>query len=73
MCPGRHFVTMEVLALTAYMVLRFDMTPTEGKWAIPMQRQESLATNVFPPEKDIRVKVTRRLGYEHVIWDFVTR
>ena len=73
MCPGRHFVTLEVLALTAYMVLRFDMTPTVGEWSIPAQRQESLATNVFPPEKDVRVKVTRRLGFEHVVWDFIMK
>ena len=71
LCPGRHFVTLEVLALTAYMVLRFDMTPSDGQWVIPVQKQESMATNVFPPEKDITVKVTRRKGFADVNWDFV--
>lgn len=70
LCPGRHFVTLEVMALTALMVLRFDITPSCGKWHIPPQRQESLATNVFPPEKDIRVKVKRRKGFENMNWKY---
>ena len=73
MCPGRHFVTLEVMVLTAYIVLQFDMVPTNGPWHIPAQKQESMATNVFPPEKDIRVRATRRKGYEDVSWDFVVR
>ncbi|MCJ1356951.1 MAG: hypothetical protein MMC33_006947 [Icmadophila ericetorum] len=73
MCPGRHFVTLEIMALTAYIILQFDMAPTKGEWKIPPQKQESLATNVFPPEKDVQVKVTRRKGYEDVDWDFVVR
>ena len=70
MCPGRHFVTLEVLALTAYMVLRFDMSPSSGQWIIPVQKQESLATNVFPPEKDIVVRVSKRKRFENVTWAF---
>ena len=70
MCPGRHFVTLEVMALTALMVLRFDITPTHGDWQIPRQRQESLATNVFPPESDISVRIKRRQGLEDIAWHF---
>lgn len=69
LCPGRHFVTLEVMALTALMVLRFDITPLRGEWHIPTQRQESLATNVFPPDKDIGVKVRTRKGFEDVKWE----
>ena len=60
LCPGRHFVTLETMALAACMVSRFDLSPVKGQWTIPRQQQESLATNVFPPAKDIRVKVTLR-------------
>ena len=60
LCPGRHFVTLETMALVACMVSRFDLRPVKGQWTIPRQKQESLATNVFPPAKDIRVKVTLR-------------
>ena len=62
MCPGRHFVTLEAMALAACMLSRFDLIPVDGQWKIPRQKQESLATNVFPPEKDIRVKVAIREG-----------
>ena len=60
LCPGRHFVTLETMALAACLVSRFDLSPVKGQWTIPRQQQESLATNVFPPAKDIRVKVTLR-------------
>lgn len=70
LCPGPHFVTLEVMALTALMVLRLDITPLSGQWCIPAQKQESLATNVFPPESDVRVKVKRREGFEDVDWHF---
>lgn len=62
MCPGRHFVTLETMALAACMLSRFDLIPVDGQWNIPRQKQESLATNVFPPEKDIRVKIAIRKG-----------
>ena len=60
LCPGRHFVCLETMALAAVMVARWDMSPVEGGWEIPGQKQESLATNVFPPREDVRVKVTLR-------------
>lgn len=70
LCPGRHFVTFETMALVAFMVLRFDIRPLDGQWRIPRQKQESLATNVFPPEEDMKVRVTRRQGFEDVDWNF---
>lgn len=60
LCPGRHFVTLEAMALAACMLSRFDVIPVDGQWNIPQQKQESLATNVFPPEKDIRVMIATR-------------
>ena len=60
LCPGRHFVTLQAMALAACLVGRWEMRPVEGEWAVPRQRQESLATNVFPPAKDIKVKITLR-------------
>ena len=62
MCPGRHFVTLEIMGMAACMLARFDLVPVDGQWNIPRQKQESLATNVFPPEKDIRVKVATVAG-----------
>ena len=71
LCPGRHFVTLEAMALTASFILKFDVTPVDGDWKIPEQEQESMATNVFPPKEDIRLEIRGRQGYEGVNWDFV--
>lgn len=71
LCPGRHFVTLEAMALTASFVLRFDVAPVDGVWKIPAQKQESMATNVFPPTEDIRVEIRERQGHEGVNWSFV--
>ena len=60
MCPGRHFVTLEIMGMAACMLARFDLVPLDGQWNIPHQKQESLATNVFPPEIDIGVKFVMR-------------
>ncbi|KAH0331727.1 cytochrome P450, partial [Aureobasidium melanogenum] len=35
LCPGRHFVTTELLSLTAMMILRFDITCESGKTEWP--------------------------------------
>ncbi len=69
LCPGRHFVALEIMALAACMVLRFDMAPVAGDWTVPAQKQISLATNVFPPAADTQVRITRRKGFEDVKWD----
>ena len=64
LCPGRHFVTLETLTLVACLLSRFDIEPVQGPWVIPEQKQESMATNVFPPERDVRVRVTVRRDVE---------
>ncbi|MCJ1370576.1 hypothetical protein MMC20_001789 [Loxospora ochrophaea] len=71
LCPGRHFVTLEVMALSALLVLRYDMVPSAKLWTIPRQKQESLATNVFPPEKDVKVRVIERPNMGRLDWGFV--
>ena len=64
LCPGRHFVTLETMVLAACMISMYDLDPVDGQWNIPPQRQESLATNVFPPANDIKVRITARGGLE---------
>ncbi|KAL8955496.1 MAG: hypothetical protein Q9183_006619 [Haloplaca sp. 2 TL-2023] len=72
LCPGRHVAILETMAVAALMVLRFDIRPAdEGLWRIPEPKQDSLATNVFPPKKDVRVKVETRAGAIGVKWGFV--
>lgn len=71
LCPGRHFVTLEAMALTALFVLRIDVAPVARDWHIPAQKQESMATNVFPPEEDIQVKIQERQGHGGEKWSFL--
>ena len=58
---------LETLTVAAYMTLQFDLEPINGGWTLPRPKQKSLATNVFPPEKDIKVRVIRR-GLEGMKW-----
>lgn len=73
MCPGRHFVALEMLAVTAAMVMRFDLVPSGDRQElrVPEQKQNNLATNVFPPERDVRVRFSEREGWRAVKWEFV--
>ncbi|KAL8832349.1 MAG: hypothetical protein Q9170_004919 [Blastenia crenularia] len=70
LCPGRHFVAMEAMVLTAVMVMGYEVTPVGDRgWKIPAQKQESMATNVFPPEEDIQIEVREREGWEDFGWE----
>lgn len=64
LCPGRHFATNEILALTAMFVLRFDMAPSAGSWTMPSTDNSNMSVVVVQPDKDFEVEVTRRKGLE---------
>ncbi|KAL9605500.1 MAG: hypothetical protein Q9179_001306 [Wetmoreana sp. 5 TL-2023] len=70
LCPGRHFATAEICAAAAMFVIRFDMTPADGKWEVPDYAHGKVASAVPPPAKDIKVRVTSRKGMEGVEWRF---
>ncbi|KAJ4387251.1 hypothetical protein N0V93_007840 [Gnomoniopsis smithogilvyi] len=50
LCPGRHFVSTEVLAFAALLLARFDIRPVSGRWAEP--RKDFLMNTAFPYPKD---------------------
>ncbi|CAD6447908.1 c14e0334-a53c-4457-8dd9-2fc4d010469c [Sclerotinia trifoliorum] len=52
LCPGRHFVSTEVMAFTALLLLQFDLKPvaTGGKWMEP--RKFVPVTSAMPATKD---------------------
>lgn len=52
LCPGRHFVSTEVLSFTALLLLRFDLKPVtkDGKWVEP--RKDFPMTSSMPTPKD---------------------
>ena len=71
LCPGRHFASTEILSLTAMLVMKYDIEPLRGSWKdVPRPKQKSLATAVFNPERDIKVKISRRKKSEDVAWAF---
>ena len=52
LCPGRHFVSTEVLSFVALLLLRFDLKPVSknGKWLEP--RKNLPMTSSMPTPKD---------------------
>ena len=64
LCPGRHFATNAILALTAMFFLRFDMAPSAGTWSMPTMNNSNMAIIVVQPDTDFEVEVSRRKGFE---------
>ena len=66
LCPGRHFATAEITSVVAMLAMRFDILPVATKegWRKPMHSKNHGATSILPPEKDVRVRITRREGFE---------
>ncbi|KAK7997520.1 aminotransferase class I and II domain-containing protein [Apiospora arundinis] len=50
LCPGRHFATTEMMVLTALLALRFDVHPTNGKWAAPTTHNTPAASAMLVPD-----------------------
>lgn len=60
LCPGRHFATMQILSITALMLLSYDVVPENGKWTCPKSLQGTMTTTVLPPVDAIRVRFQSR-------------
>ena len=64
LCPGRHFATNEVLAVTAMFVLRYDMVPAASTWSMPSTDNSNMAEFMMEPDTDVEVEVSARKGFE---------
>ena len=73
LCPGRHFSTNEILAITAMFVVRFDTEAVSGKWIEPTTDKTNLASVVLTPDWDPQIKVRPRKGYEKMKWSFTLK
>ncbi|ROV92756.1 hypothetical protein VMCG_09085 [Cytospora schulzeri] len=61
LCPGRHFVSTEVMSFVALLLLRFDLRPVNnrGNWVQP--RKDFPMTSSMPTPRDgVRVEVVLR-------------
>lgn len=64
-CPGRHFAQVEVTALVAMILWRFDILPTSGtELSLPQPKQDSVVEAVFPPIQDVEVLFRKRQGLD---------
>jgi hypothetical protein len=61
LCPGRHFVSTEVMSFVALLLLRFDVKPLSkgGKWTEPSKRIPM--TSAIPtPKTNLQVQLVPR-------------
>lgn len=61
LCPGRHFVSTEVMSFAALLLLRFNIKPATrvGKWTVP--RKDFPMTTAMPtPKYETQVEFTPR-------------
>lgn len=69
-CPGRHFATGEILALTAMLVLRFDIRPVAGSWKEPKTNTKAVAASLSPPMEPLDVNFSERGEFRGQKWNF---
>ncbi|RHZ56949.1 hypothetical protein CDV55_104934 [Aspergillus turcosus] len=69
-CPGRHFATGEILALTAMLVLRYDIVPLGGEWKEPRVNKAAITSSTKPLAEEFKVVATARKEFEGVKWAF---
>ncbi|KAH3917503.1 hypothetical protein HBI56_108690 [Parastagonospora nodorum] len=67
LCPGRHFATTEVLAFTALMILRCDVSPASGEWVYPTTYKAAMWETTPMPDFDLEVKVAPRAGIDNEV------
>jgi len=64
-CPGRQFAAMEILAVTAMMVARYDIfAKNDGEKIITPPQKMSQFGTVPPPIKELEVRFQERDGWK---------
>ncbi|KAI2466902.1 cytochrome P450 [Annulohypoxylon bovei var. microspora] len=61
LCPGRHFVSTEVMSFAALLLLRFDLKPVTktADWVEP-GKNISMTSSMPTPKDEVRVEIIRR-------------
>lgn len=70
LCPGRHFATNEILAVTSMFVLRFDIKPSAGEWLMPETHNTNTAAVIMEPDTGVEVTISKRQGNIKDRWTF---
>ena len=66
LCPGRHLAFTEALGFVAAFVLGFDMQGAK----IIGARTHKIGFGARKPERDLKVSIRRRAGFEDAKWSF---
>ncbi|TVY80889.1 Cholesterol 7-alpha-monooxygenase [Lachnellula suecica] len=68
LCPGRHFVSTEVMSFAALLLLQFDMKALtkDGKWVAP-RKVTPMTSSIPTPKDEVRVQIVPRDDYR---WRF---
>jgi hypothetical protein len=67
LCPGRYFATTEILASTALMILRCDVSPASGEWVYPTTYKAAMWETTPMLDFDLEVKVAPRAGVDNEV------
>ncbi|KAL8735186.1 MAG: hypothetical protein Q9166_001062 [cf. Caloplaca sp. 2 TL-2023] len=65
----RHSRALRVVAM---IIMRFDLEPVTvgGEWKIPAWKHGKVASAVPPPDKDMKVSIRTREGWEDATWRY---
>ncbi|KAI9150687.1 phospholipid-translocating P-type ATPase [Paramyrothecium foliicola] len=73
-CPGRYFASGEILGAFAILLLGYDVTDSNGNpVTVPKGTVPPLTNGIGKPAagSDLRVRITRRKGWEDARWNVV--
>jgi cytochrome P450 len=71
LCPGRKVAAAEILGAVTVLISGFNLTDSHGQTLkIPRTNQPKLTNQTARAEHgaDLSAKITRREGWEHVVW-----
>ena len=60
LCLGKDFATLEVMALVAMLVARFDMISDEGRWSDLQQDLSNVSLVIASPKSNVYVRMIER-------------
>ncbi|KZZ92117.1 Cytochrome P450 [Moelleriella libera RCEF 2490] len=62
LCPGRHFVSTEVMSFVALLLLRFDLRPVnkDGKWVAAPRKGYPMTSSMPTPKDKMNVEILPR-------------
>ncbi len=76
LCPGRNFAFAEILGFVAVMLMGFDIKAKDGDLIeVPEIRRAKLGEAVAKPfgkGAEMGAEISRREGWEEVMWKFTT-